>query len=71
MKYDILKGKMREKRITQSEMAKMLNVDVSTLNRKLNDVNAEFSIKEAKIIVEKLQLTSEQATAIFFNQTVA
>ena len=55
MAYDKLKGRMVEKRVTQSEMAKKLNMNLSTLNAKLNK-KREFTIGEAIIVCEALEI---------------
>ena len=62
-----LKGKMRELNITQEELAKLIGVALSTLNRKLQDDRSgdAFTIGEVIKIVEVLKLTKEEAIAIF------
>lgn len=45
--YNKLKGIMTEKEITQNELAKILQISISTLNFKING-KSDFSIKEAK-----------------------
>lgn len=63
-----LKGTMREKDLTQADLAQMINVAISTLNRKLkNDDNGKtFTIGEATKIAEALGLSNEEASNIFF-----
>jgi len=62
-----LKGKMRELNITQEELAKLIGVALSTLNRKLQDDKSgdTFTIGEVIKIVEVLKLSKEEAIIIF------
>ena len=62
-----LKGKMRELNITQEELAKLIGVALSTLNRKLQDDKSgdTFTIGEIIKIVEVLKLSKEEAIIIF------
>ena len=39
-----LKGKMRELNVTQEELAKLVGVSVSTINRKLQDNGESFTV---------------------------
>lgn len=64
-----LKKKLAEKGISMYQMAKELNIDVSTLYRKLK--KNSFEIAEAQKIVSVLGLTAEEANDIFFNHKVA
>lgn len=63
-----LKGKMRENGMSQEEMAKRLGVALSTLNRKLQVQEGDnFTVGEANKIYRILDLTSDEAVAIFFS----
>lgn len=66
-----LRGKIVEKALTIEELAKMIGADKSTIYRKLKGSGDNFSIKEADLIVKALELTREEATAIFFSQFIA
>ena len=55
MAYDKLKGRMVEKKVTQGEMAKRLNVSVSTLNAKLNK-KREFTVNEVIVVCKALEI---------------
>ena len=66
-----LKGKIIERGMNVGTLAKDLKIDKSTLYRKLNDKGETFTIKEANEILEVLELTIEEANAIFFNSKVA
>lgn len=60
-----LKGRMREKGYTQAEMARVLGMDQSTLNRKINDCTGKaLSIQEAVMIKEVLEI--EKPEEYFF-----
>ena len=57
MAYDKLKGRMVEKKVTQGEMAKRLNVSVSTLNAKLNK-KREFTVNEVIVVCKVLEINN-------------
>lgn len=65
-----LKGKIAEKGFNQSQLAKIISMDRTTLNRKLK-TGEEFSIKEAEKIALALDLSGREATYIFFDSIVA
>ncbi|MEC1024399.1 helix-turn-helix domain-containing protein [Bacillus paralicheniformis] len=66
-----LRGKIVENGMSIGELAKKIGIDRSTFYRKLNSNGETFSIKEANLICDVLGLTSEEATVIFFNHSVA
>lgn len=66
-----LKGKMVEKELTIPQLAQILQINKSTLYRKLKNNGDNITIKEANLIVSTLNLTSSEATAIFFNKFIA
>ncbi len=66
-----LKGKMVEKELTIPQLAQILQINKSTLYRKLKNNGDNITIKEANLIVSTLKLTSSEATAIFFNKFIA
>ncbi len=66
-----LKGKMVEKGIPISEVAKSLGVDRSTLYRKLKGGGKNITIKDANLLVKTLELDPVEAVEIFFSQNVA
>ncbi|GEP63123.1 transcriptional regulator [Clostridium beijerinckii] len=57
--YSKLKGLMVEKDITQQELAKILEISVSTLNFKING-RSDFSVKEAKLVSSFFGKTVEE-----------
>ena len=68
---DKLRGKIKEKRLTPEKIAEIIGIDKSTMYRKLSNGGDEFTIKQADIISCALELTSDEAQAIFFSQFVA
>lgn len=67
-----LKGKMRELGMTQEDLAGITGKSLSAINRKLQREDGElFSIKEANMIAKAMNLTQEEANAIFFSNIVA
>jgi len=66
-----LKGKIIENGMTVSSLAKEIGVDRATLYRKLSNDGETMLVKDANNIVSALNLTAEEAMAIFFSQIVA
>ena len=64
-----LRGKIRERQLTQKELSKIVGIDISTLNRKLK-TGEDFSIGEANKIADALSLTKDEAIDIFFTNIV-
>lgn len=71
MKFNLnkLKGLMKEKNLTQEDIAKELNISKSTFNLKLNS-NAYFSQTEIYKIGELLSIPAEQYLEYFFTLKV-
>lgn len=65
-----LKGKIVERNTTQEELATKIGIDKSTFYRKMKQ-DGSFSIKEVNLIVATLNLSKDEAKAIFFGETVA
>lgn len=65
--YNKLKGIMVERRITQQELAEILEISVSTLNFKING-KSDFTIIEAKKIAKFLKKRAED---IFFYDEIS
>ncbi|MBN3012710.1 XRE family transcriptional regulator [Ruthenibacterium lactatiformans] len=53
------------------ELAHELRLDRSTLYRRFSENGCTFTIAEADIIARKLNLSAQEASAIFFAQFVA
>lgn len=62
-----LKYKVKEKGMNVEGLAEAMGIDRSTLYRKLQKRGEDISIREASLIVEKLELSESEAVAIFFN----
>lgn len=71
MKFDFskLKGLIREKNLTQEEMAKKIDVAYSTFNLKING-NAYFSQDEIYKISNLLKIPKEKIYDYFFTLNV-
>ncbi|GAB6651772.1 hypothetical protein BOVMAS18_18220 [Streptococcus uberis] len=65
-----LKAVIIEKNTTQELLANELNIDRSTFSRKMSE-KGKFSVEEANEIVKSLELTKDEALAIFFADTFA
>lgn len=67
MNVQKLRGKMTEMMVTQADLAEATGLNRSTINRKLK-TGEDFTVKEANIIADLLQLTADEAMIIFFNR---
>lgn len=68
----LLKGKIREKSLTQKDVADNIGISLSRFNAKLNNSGgAEFSLGEVRAIKSLLKLNSEQVDLIFFDTKVS
>ena len=66
LNVNMLKGKLVERGITVSEIARKLNINQSTFYRKMK--NNSFRISETDVIVNELQLSASEVNSIFFSQ---
>ena len=63
----LLKGKIREKGMTQGDVAEKIGLSLSRFNAKLNNTgDAQFSLREVKAMKALLDLDSDQVDQIFF-----
>ncbi len=60
-----LRGKMAEKNVTRESLAKVLNINIATLHRKLTG-KSKFTTDEAKKIANILELEEDEIISIFF-----
>lgn len=65
-----LKAIIVEKNLTQEWLANELSINRTTFSRKMS-TNGKFTVEEANEIVKALNLTKDEAIAIFFANTVA
>lgn len=61
-----LLGKIREKALTQKDVAERIGIDESTFYRKLKKNGQTFTIEEAYKISKILDLTNYESIDIFF-----
>ena len=61
-----LKGKIREKGLTQAALAREINIDKSTLQRKFKKAES-FTIGEVERITYILNLSDSEAMQIFLH----
>ena len=67
MNVNLLKGKMREKALTQEAVAAEIGISLSRFNAKLNERGrAEFTLGEVQVLRRILNLTAKQVEQIFF-----
>ena len=62
-----LKDKIVEKETTVEAVAKAANMNRSTFYRKMQPDNKGFTVGEAKAIALALEMTGDEANAIFYN----
>lgn len=67
---NLLRGKIVERGTNVSEVAEKMGIDKATLYRRIADGDA-FTIGEAQKITDILNLSHDEAVAIFFSQQVA
>ena len=67
--YSKLLGKMKEKGITQCELAKAINTTTPTLNMKLNN-NSRFRQDEIFNICNTLDIPCDELGEYFFKEKV-
>jgi hypothetical protein len=62
-----LKAKLKEKNMTQEELATKIGINASTLNQKINNTIGEtLTIEEATKMSEVLDISREERMDIFF-----
>ena len=71
MNVNKLRGKIVEKGYNVERLANEVGMDKSSLYRKLNNKGETLTIREANLICEVLELSTEEAVAIFFTGNVA
>lgn len=69
---DKIKGKTRELRLTDEQVAKGIEMHPTTYSRKLNaECGETFTLKQIFALVDVLQFTKTEATDIFFGDKLA
>lgn len=68
MNSALLKGKIVENSMTQTEVSQNIGISLSRFNAKLNNTGgAEFTLGEIRALKELLNLDSTQVEKIFFS----
>lgn len=62
---NLLRGKIKERNMTQEELASKIGMDSSTLSRKLASDGLKFTVGEMHEIAAALKLSSKDCRAIF------
>jgi transcriptional regulator with XRE-family HTH domain len=65
MNPNMLKGKLKERALTQEQAADLLGMGLSTFNAKVNG-RTEFSLGELQALKRMLALSARQVDQIFF-----
>ena len=63
---DKIKGRMRELKITQKDVATALRIAQPTANQKINNIRP-FSLVEAERLASLLNIQNNEFSAYFFN----
>lgn len=71
MNVNKLKGKIVEKGLTIEAVADMIGMNSSTLYRKMRNGGKTMLVHDATAIAKVLELSSQDAMAIFFSTDVA
>lgn len=67
-----IKAQLKRVGMTQTELARSVEMDPSTLNRKINNSEGEtLTVKEATRIAETLKIPRDMLTNIFFASRLA
>lgn len=62
---DLLRGKLKERGMTQQELAHKIGMDASTLYRKLASDGLKFTVGEMHDIANALKLSAKDCKSIF------
>ena len=62
---NIRRGKLKERGVTQQELAQKIGMDYSTLSRKLASDGLKFTVGEMHDIAEALKLSANEFKSIF------
>ena len=67
---ELIKARMKEKNVTQRQMADVLGIAAPTVSQKINGIRP-MDLEEAKIIAEKLNIDASDFGNYFFSSDVA
>ena len=62
---NLLRGKLKERGVTQQELAQKIGMDSSTLSRKLASDGLKFTVGEMHDIAATLKLSANECKSIF------
>ena len=62
---NLLRGKLKERGVTQQELAQKIGMDSSTLSRKLASDGLKFTVGEMHDIAATLNLSANECKSIF------
>lgn len=65
---NLLRGKLKERSMTQQELARKIGMNSSTLSRKLASDGLKFTVGEMHDIAATLNLTANECKSIFLLQ---
>lgn len=68
---NLLKAKLVERGLNVEQLAEMIDIDRSTLYRKLKSGGDGLTVSEANAIIRALSLSLQDAVSIFFTTEVA
>lgn len=62
---------IKRKGVSMKSLAEAVEMDYSTFYRKMRKPFGSFTVEEAGILAEKLDMTAQEATEIFFDRVLA
>lgn len=69
---DLLKAKLKARKLTQEDVAKLLEIDPSTFNRKINnELGNNITVREAEVLGNILNIPKTELSDIFFAEKLA
>lgn len=67
---ELIKKQMKEKGVTQKDLAEAIGIAAPTVSQKLNGIRP-LDLSEARIIAEKLEINAGEFGEFFFSSGVA
>lgn len=68
----LLKAKLKEKNLVQEDVARMLNINPATFNRKINNADGNcITVKEVEMLRNILEIPQNELVRIFFAPNIA
>lgn len=66
MQKNLLKSHIMRNGETQSDLAKAMGINLSTLSAKINENRASFNVKEMKFLKDRYHMSNDEFISIFF-----